>query len=80
MNTHEITNKDAFVKFLESLSLEAKNNITEWENQDLPTYLEAMAGWVADMEGYYINQGLPVPEQINWAFFADILLAAIVYE
>ncbi|EFU1360097.1 hypothetical protein HUO97_004475, partial [Salmonella enterica] len=52
----------------------------EWENKDLPSYFESMASWVEDMDGYYLNQKLPAPENVNWTFIADILMAARVYE
>lgn len=32
------------------------------------------------MEGYYLNNNLPMPESINWKIFADILIAAKMYE
>ena len=33
----------------------------EWENRDLPSYLEAIAAWVDDMDGYYRNLGEDSP-------------------
>jgi hypothetical protein len=32
------------------------------------------------MEGYYINNNLPMPEKIDWNFFANVLYAAKLYE
>ena len=80
MNTKKIVTKEDFIKLVEFLSANAKSNLDEWENKDLPSYLEAMASWVEDMDGYYLNQKLPIPENINWAFIANILMAAKVYE
>ena len=80
MNTKEINTRENFIQFLEFLSSSARNNMSEWENKDLPSYLESMASWVEDMEGYYLNQNLSVPENVNWTFIADILMAARVYE
>lgn len=80
MNTKEINTKENFIQFLEFLSSNARNNMSEWENKDLPSYIESMASWVEDMEGYYLNQNLSVPENVNWTFIADILMAARVYE
>ena len=51
-----------------------------WENADIATFLEARASWTEDMEGFYINQGLPIPAQPNWEVFADILMAGKLYE
>ncbi|MBA5806706.1 hypothetical protein F9883_02240 [Morganella morganii] len=80
MNTKEINTRENFIQFLEFLSSNARNNMSEWENKDLPSYIESMASWVEDMEGYYLNQNLSVPENVNWTFIADILMAARVYE
>lgn len=80
MNTKKVNTKEDFIEFLEFLSSNAKNNLGEWENKDLPSYLESMASWIEDMDGYYLNQRLPIPENINWTFIADILMAARIYE
>lgn len=68
------------VKFIQSLDAELRTRPDEWENRDLDSYLEAMAAWVEYMDGYYLNRGEPVPETPTWATFAQILLAARVYE
>jgi hypothetical protein len=44
------------------------------------TYLEAMQSWVEDMDGYYLNKGLQLPEKVDWKIFATILVAAKIYE
>ncbi|EIL9793232.1 hypothetical protein LML68_004745, partial [Salmonella enterica] len=51
MNTKEINTREDFIKFLEILSSNARNNLNEWENKDLPSYFESMASWVEDMDG-----------------------------
>ncbi|REF28250.1 hypothetical protein BDD26_3131 [Xenorhabdus cabanillasii] len=80
MNTKEIKTREDLIELLEFLSSNARNNLNEWRNKDRPSYLEAMSFWIEDMDGYYLNQKLPVPENINWAFIADILMAARAYE
>jgi hypothetical protein len=35
--------------------------------------------WTEDMSGF-INNGLPIPENVDWKTFAMILLAAKMYE
>jgi hypothetical protein len=75
-----VHNRESFVAFASKLSADWKNDSESWENRDLGAYLEAVAAWVEDMDGYYLNQGLPVPEHVNWKVLADILMAARVYE
>ncbi|ENF7814827.1 hypothetical protein ABR157_000537 [Enterobacter soli] len=65
---------------IEILSSNDKNDLNEWVNKDLPSYFESMVSWIEDLDGYYSNQKLPVPENVNWKFIADILMAARVYE
>ena len=52
----------------------------EWENNRLETYLEALAAWVEDMEGYYQNRGEEAPQEPSWKLLGEILLAAKFYE
>ncbi|WP_299178724.1 hypothetical protein [uncultured Chryseobacterium sp.] len=75
-----ISSKDDFTGFLELLISDFKSNPGEWENKDLESYLEAVASWTDDMEGYYINHNLPIPKDVDWRTFATILLAARIYE
>jgi hypothetical protein len=42
--------------------------------------MDAMAAWVRDTPGYFINRGEPVPEEPSWSLFAQIILAATAYE
>ena len=75
-----INTKEDFLDFLRLLIHDLKNSPDSWENVRLDSYLEAAAAWTEDMEGYYMNNKLPVPENVNWQVFADILMAAAIYE
>ncbi|MEQ9861123.1 hypothetical protein OI450_03590 [Pectobacterium cacticida] len=75
-----ISSKDDLVKLISALAKDFKENPDEWENKDLPSYLEAIASWIEDMDGYYENTNQPIPKDTNWKVFADILMAAKVYE
>ena len=69
-----------FVEFVRTLAEQCRSRPEEWENRDLPSYLEAMAAWVEDMDGYYQNRGEAMPDQPSWKTLEDILQAARVYE
>ena len=75
-----VSSKDGLVKLIEALAKDFKDNPDEWENKDLSSYLEAIASWIEDMDGYYENTNQPLPKDTNWKVFADILMAAKVYE
>ncbi|WP_457785924.1 DUF7660 family protein [Streptomyces rimosus] len=38
-----------------------------WENGSLNCCLEALSAWTNDMDGYFLNRGEPVPEQLAGA-------------
>ena len=76
----QIDSREALVAFLRTLCHDWQQRPAEWENRDLASFLEAMAAWVADMDGYFQNQGERVPEQPTWKTLGQILLAARVYE
>ena len=75
-----VNSKEDFVKFISALIRDLRSNPNAWENKSLDKYLEAMQSWTEDMEGYYINQNLSTPQNVNWKVFTDILLGAKVYE
>ncbi len=78
MNT--VFSRQDFVSCVRALRDDLRENPDNWENSDLESFLNAMATWVEDMDGYYINRGQPVPQQPNWQVLMDILRAAKVYE
>ena len=75
-----VSTRTSFSSFVRDLSRDYKNNPKSWENRDLGTFLEALAAWTDDMEGYYLNQKRPIPESPDWQTVADMLQAAKVYE
>ena len=75
-----IKSKDDFTAFVGLLQQDFQNNTAEWENKTLDTYLEAIQRYTEDLDGYFMNQNVPVPENVPWKVFAVILLAAKMYE
>ncbi|MDP1609350.1 MAG: hypothetical protein Q8L98_08585 [Chlamydiales bacterium] len=76
----KIQTKEGFTSFLRALKKDYIEDLSSWENRDIETFLGAMVSWVEDMDGFYINQGLPIPEKPNWKVFADILMGGKLYE
>jgi hypothetical protein len=75
-----IKTKKDFLDFLSSLIKDLDKNKSSWTNKNLESYLEGVESWVEDMEGYYENMNIQLPEDISWRVFADILYAAKIYE
>lgn len=80
MEADDVRTREDLEAFLTELAESARTHPESIENIDLPTYLEAASGWVADMDGWFRNQGLPTPDQPSWTIIAQILSAATLYE
>lgn len=76
----DVRTRADFVQFARQLAQSVPSLDPETSNRDLGDYLEALSGWVNDMEGYFLNQRQPMPEQATWSLFAQILEAAVIYE
>jgi hypothetical protein len=65
MELHEkvagIKSKADLVEFVQLLSDNLHADPEGWENVTLERYLRALASWIEDSDGYYINQGRPIP-------------------
>ncbi len=76
-----IQSKADFTAFLPVLLQNYQSHPEEWENDNLELFLQGLAGFIENIEGYYKNVGLNVDLQNpSWRVFADALLAARVYE
>lgn len=78
--TSFVYTREDLAVFVHELAHNLRTRPQEWENTTLVTYLEAMASWIEDAEGYYVNSGQPVPKQPSWQNLAEILQAAKHYE
>ncbi len=72
--------RDDFIAILNNLSRDNRCCNNEWENKDISSYLEAIASWVEDMDGYFENMNLDMPENIDWQFIATLFQVGKIYE
>jgi hypothetical protein len=76
-----IETKADFVAFVRTLRQDFRTNDDDWQHSDIAAYLEAIAAWTEEaMDNYYTSRGQEVPQQPDWKVFANILIAASVYE
>mgnify|MGYP005851123009 CR=1 FL=1 len=76
-----IKSKEEFEVFLNDLKRDFESNKEDWENNTLSEFLEALAAYGKDIDGYYQNMNIPFNrENPTWKVFAEILLGAKVYE
>jgi hypothetical protein len=80
LDPSRVRSREDLAEFLGELARRTTEGAPEIESRSLPSYLEAAAGWVADMHGYFNNRGEPEPSAPDWSLVASIFLAATVYE
>jgi hypothetical protein len=78
MGTDEIRTREDFIEFVYSLR-DTYRNGSSLQNDTTESYLSALAGWVEDMDGAYLNWNKELPKDINWSVIAQILDAATIY-
>ena len=69
----KIKSKDDFIRFMELY-------ISTVEDSSVKYYLESVTAWTEDMDGYYMNTGKEIPENIDWDFIATLFYAGSIYE
>ncbi|CAL9448593.1 DUF7660 family protein [Streptomyces sp. enrichment culture] len=75
-----VDSREDLAAFVRSLCRSHAENESSWENADLPGFMEALAAWIDDADGWYRNTARELPPDGDWAFFARALQAATVYE
>ncbi len=80
IDTRTIASKVQFLSFIEALRADLETSPETFENLTLSGFLEALAAWTTDSDGYYRNIGEEGPPAIVWRYFADMLAGARVYE
>lgn len=75
-----INTKEDLAEFLFDLRKDFKENPSDWENQTLDRYLDAMESWIRVIDAYSKNTGDIEALSPSWRTFAKILSAARIYE
>jgi len=80
VSPEHVDSREALAAFVRSLQRSHAEDGSSWENADLPSFLEALAAWVDDADGWYGNASRELPVSGDWTFFARALQAATIYE
>jgi hypothetical protein len=76
-----VDSRDGALRVIEQLQDDlAGTGAHEWENPNLERFLDALHGFLADLDGYYAGRGKQPPAQPDWGLFATVLAAATGYE
>lgn len=69
----KIKNRSDFLKFMQLY-------IPTIKDLSIRDYLESIASWAEDMDGYYKNTNQEMPQNINWNFIATLFYVGSIYE
>lgn len=81
MEPRNIETRAELIQFIADLVRDHDSDGESWKNRDISSYLEAMAAWLEDCDGYYKSVGPSRDVDVaHWQLFADAVAAARVYE
>ncbi|SDL48362.1 hypothetical protein SAMN05421823_106143 [Catalinimonas alkaloidigena] len=70
-----------FIAFLKAFRQDLEEGKPEWKNQTLEDFLEAMASYTEDIQGYYDTMNLNTDADVaTWENFKTLLKGASMYE
>ena len=75
-----IKSKSEFIEFIVNLVTYLEVHPDEHLVISVIPYLNAIAAWTKDMDGYYQNHGEKPPKEPTWRTIGEILVAALYYE
>lgn len=79
-DTASIASRDDLADFIDQMLKDYSTSGDQWENQDIPSFLEAFQAWLRDSDGYYNNQGIELSAVNPWRRVGDAIAAARIYE
>lgn len=76
-----IKTKGDFESFMSMLIKDLRENRGDWENNELEPFLDGIKRFTEVLDNYYSNARIEADTSIpTWKMFAEVLLAAKVYE
>ena len=73
--------REDFILVVENLKEDFLANQDKWTNTNIDDYLEAIARYARDIQGYYDNSAQTINANApDWKTFSDILKGATIYE
>lgn len=76
-----VTDRQSFILFINSLKNDLDTQPQKWTNLTLSDYFDAISSYTEDLQGYYNNTDQNTnADTPSWKTFADILMAASMYE
>lgn len=79
-DTKDIATREDLIAFLDIVRDDFEKNGQNWENHDIPTFIEAFQAWLGSSKNYYRNVGIDMATVSPWKEMADAFAAARIYE
>jgi hypothetical protein len=76
----QVNSHDDVAEVVEQMLSDLRAHPDEWENPTLDRFLDALAGVLQGLPGYYANRGEQFPNAPTWAMLAGVLVSASGYE
>ena len=79
-DSSKVNSKEELLAFLDVVLRDHAKNGTDWANQDIPSYIDALQSWLEASDGYYENRNEDAAKISPWRRMADAMAAARIYE
>lgn len=79
-DTKDVRTKEDLAAFIALVTEDYAKNGSEWENPDLPRFLDALQAWLKVSDNYYRNMDIDIQLVTPWRRMADAIAAARIYE
>lgn len=80
LDTEKIKTREDLGAFIALIAKDYARNGEQWENTDLPNFLDALQAWLESSDNYYRNMEIDIHTVSPWRRLADALAAARIYE
>jgi hypothetical protein len=81
MDEMNVESRKDLAAFVDDLVIVLEEHPEGWENATLPRFLDALARYLEDLDGWCANNAPEIdPEIARWRLFAVALAGARVYE
>ncbi len=78
---HAVRTRHDLSEFVDRMAEELREHPGRWENVTLGAFLQALARYLVDLDGYCRNMAPEIdPDRPDWRTFAIALAGAAVYE
>ena len=75
-----VATAEELATFVLALRADLLANEDAWENPTLERFLEALAAYLDDLNGWLANRGEPVPAEPTWKLVVHVLEGARLYD